>query len=57
MIAGGFVFSPEKVLYALVGAFVTRMTMEFILVKKLTLILLLLSVMLPRYLDKDFLNW
>ncbi|KRE32631.1 hypothetical protein ASG81_24190 [Paenibacillus sp. Soil522] len=33
MIAGGFVFSPEKVLYALVGAFVTRMTMEFILVK------------------------
>ncbi|MBP1933357.1 YitT family protein [Ammoniphilus resinae] len=30
MIAGGLVFSPEKALYALLGAFVTRMTMEFI---------------------------
>lgn len=30
MIAGGLIFSPEKALYALVGAFVTRKTMEFI---------------------------
>jgi uncharacterized membrane-anchored protein YitT (DUF2179 family) len=33
MIAGGFVFSPEKALYALVGSFVTRITMEYIQVK------------------------
>ncbi|WP_102349204.1 YitT family protein [Bacillus sp. Marseille-P3661] len=30
MIAGGLIFLPEKALYALVGAFVTRKTMEFI---------------------------
>jgi len=29
MIAGGIVFSPEKALYALIGAFVTRMTMDY----------------------------
>ncbi|WP_050179716.1 YitT family protein [Domibacillus robiginosus] len=29
MIAGGIVFSPEKALYALVGAFVTRLTMDY----------------------------
>lgn len=30
IIVGGIVFSPEKALYALVGAFITRITMELI---------------------------
>ncbi|MEM1504577.1 YitT family protein [Domibacillus sp. 8LH] len=29
MIAGGIVFSPEKALYALVGTFITRLTMDY----------------------------